>query len=112
MKKICFVDYDMSVTGGVEQVAAALANTLCERYMVYMYEINSGGKWMYELDERVRCIPGLEGKTRLREMISGTFRTFIDFVRKNEIDVVILMGNYPALIVSFTRFFTNAKYIL
>ena len=26
MKKICFVNYDMTVTGGVEQVTTTLAN--------------------------------------------------------------------------------------
>ena len=28
MKKICFVNYDMTVTGGVEQVTTTLANSV------------------------------------------------------------------------------------
>ena len=36
MKKICFVNYDMTVTGGVEQVTTTLANEFCKEYKVYI----------------------------------------------------------------------------
>lgn len=39
MKKICFVNYDMTVTGGVEQVTTTLANEFCKEYEVYIYAI-------------------------------------------------------------------------
>lgn len=39
MKKICFVNYDMTVTGGVEQVTTTLANEFCKEYKVYIYAI-------------------------------------------------------------------------
>ena len=32
MKKICFVNYDMTVTGGVEQVTTTLANEFCKEF--------------------------------------------------------------------------------
>lgn len=111
MKKICFVDFDMSVTGGVEQVTASLANELCNIYPTFVYAINRGGEPAYKLDDRVVFTEGLTGEKRLRGMIQGTFRPFIKFVKDNGIDVVILMGNYPALVASFTRFFTKAKYV-
>lgn len=111
MKKICLVDQDMSVTGGVEQVTTSLANALCSCCKVYVYCINQGGPCAYELDGRVGLIPGKKGNTRLRQMITGTFRDFIRFVREKKIDVVLLMGNYPALVVSFTRLFVRAKYV-
>lgn len=111
MKKICLVDFDMSVTGGVEQVAASLANAFCSCCEVYVFEINHGGGCAYELDDRVGFIEGAKGNTRLREMISATFGSFIRFVKEKKIDVVLMMGNYPALIVSFTRFFTKARYV-
>ncbi|MCF2680735.1 glycosyltransferase family 4 protein [Faecalicatena contorta] len=111
MKNICFVDYDMSVTGGVEKVTASLANALCCKYKVHIYGIEETGQLAYELDDRINYVVYSKGLKRLREAIKATFRPFIDFVKKNNIDVVIMMGNYPALIVSFTRFFTSAKYI-
>lgn len=111
MKKICFVDFSMSVTGGVEQVTASLANELCKYYKVFIYEINPGGKLAYSIDSRVHIVKGQSGNTRLREMIRGNFCRFIRFVNAFQIDVLLLMGNYPALIVSPSRFFTRAKYI-
>lgn len=111
MKRICIVDFNMSVTGGVERVTASLANALCEKYKVYLYEINRGETLAYGLDDRIIYIAGMEGKTRLREMIWGEIRTFTNFIKKHRIGKVILMGNYPALIMSFTRFFTKAEYI-
>lgn len=111
MKKICLVDFDMSVTGGVEQVTTSLANAFCSCCEVYIFEINHGGNCAYELDDGVSYLPGLSGNTRLRQMITGTFRKFIRFIKEKEIDIVLLMGNYPALIVSSTRLFTKAKYI-
>lgn len=112
MKKICFVDFDMSVTGGVEKVLESLANTFCERYEVSVYGINGKGKDIpYHLDKRITYHAELQGKTRLREMIIGFFHPFCRYVKENQIDIVIMMGNYPALIASFTRFFTKAKYI-
>lgn len=111
MRKICLVDFDMSVTGGVEQVTAELVNELCKRYEVYLYEINSNSVPAYRFDPRVKYIRGVQGQDRLRGMITGTFHRFIRLVKNRNIDTVILMGNYPALIVSFTRFFTKAKYV-
>ena len=43
-EKICFVNYDMSVTGGVEQVTTSLANALCSDYEVFIYGISVRGK--------------------------------------------------------------------
>ena len=111
MKKICFVDYDMAVTGGAEQVTASLANELCKEYEVYIYSINDAGKVAYQLDERIHYYKGLQNATRLRQMITGVFSPFCKLVKAEKIDTVIMMGNYPALIVSFCRFFTKAKFI-
>ncbi len=111
MKKICLVDIDMSVTGGVEQVTASLANGLCDIYEVFVYEIKHGNSYVYEFDQRVRFVPGIKGAQRLRQMFAGTFKPFIRFVKENKIDVVLMMGNYPALLVSAARFFTKARFV-
>ena len=111
MKRICFVDYDMSVTGGVEQVTASLANKLCDEYEVFVYSINDKGELAYTLDDRIHYIKQIKGANRLREMIKGFFKPFIEFVKKENINTVIMMGNYPALVASFCRFFTKAQYI-
>lgn len=112
MKTVCFVNFDMSVIGGAEKVTMSLANEFCNRYHVFIYSINGRNKEIpYTLDKRVKYYAELENKTRLREMIEGVFHNFNRFVKENNIDIVITMGNYPALIVSFTKFFNKAKYV-
>lgn len=111
VKKICFVNYDMSVTGGAEQVTASLANQLCKTHNIYIYSILDHGEPAYQLDERIYYYKGLTNVERLREMITQTLKPFVDFVKKENIEIVVTMGNYPALIVSLCRFFTKAKFI-
>ena len=112
MKKLCFVNYDMTVTGGVEQVTTTLANEFCKEYEVYIYAIfGKGGHVPYDLAPRITYRAELEEECRIRDRIKKTFRPFRDFVRQNQIDVVFLMENYPAMTVSPVRFFTKAKYV-
>ena len=110
--RICFVDYDITVTGGAEQVSVSLANELCKSHKIYIYSINAENDSIpYTLDKSVLCVWGPKGKKRLNEMIKASFSPFIKFVKREKIDIVLSMGNYPALIVSLTRFFNKAKYV-
>ena len=112
MKKICFVNYDMSVTGGVEQVTTSLANALCSDYEVFIYGIFGKGKTVpYKWDPRIRYRAELSEDCRIRKRITSVFSPFKKFIKENEIDVVFLMENHPALTVSPVRFFTKAKYV-
>lgn len=112
MKRICFVDFDMSITGGVEQVTAALVNALCTNYEVYLWTlVNEKGELAYELDSRVCCKIAAESKGRLRNVISRNLIPFSRFVNENKIEIVVMMGNYPALVTSGARLLTKAKYI-
>ena len=57
MKKICFVNYDMTVTGGVEQVTTTLANEFCKEYEVYIYAIfGKGGHVPYSRGRLSLCV--------------------------------------------------------
>lgn len=110
--RICFVDFDMTVIGGAEQVCASLANEFCKRHEVYIYSLNAVNEAIpYTFDERICFHRGTNKEERLRIQIQRNFIPFIKFVKENKIDIVLLVGNYPALIVSLTRFFTKAKYV-
>lgn len=110
--RICFVDFDMTVIGGAEQVCASLANEFCKRHEVYIYSLNAVNEVIpYTFDERICFHRGTNKEERLRIQIQRNFMPFIKFVKENKIDIVLLVGNYPALIVSLTRFFTKAKYV-
>lgn len=112
MKRICLVPFDLSVTGGVEQVTVGLSAKLCDFYDVYIYAITrTGDKLAYELDPRLTYYEGLRGKDRLRYMIKNTFPRFRKFIKENKIETVLLMENHPAFITLWARFFLGVKFI-
>lgn len=112
MKKICFVDYDMSVTGGAEQVTASLVNTLCRKYEVYVCTlVQCNGEIAYHLDESIHYVQLLEKEERIRTMKKKAIPLFKNYVIDNGIEIIIMMGNYPAYIVSAARMHTKAKYV-
>lgn len=112
MKRICFVNYDMTVTGGVEQVTTSLANAFCNDYEVYIFAIfGKDGKVPYEWDERIHYHAELKWDCRIRKRIQKCFKPFKKYIKENQIDLVFLMENHPALTVSPVRFFTKAKYV-
>ena len=112
MKRLCFVEYDMTVTGGVEQVTTSLANAFCDAYEVYIYGIFGKGKHVpYDLDPRIHYRAELAEDCRIRKRITSVFKPFKEYIKENEIDVVFLMENHPAITVSPVRFFTKAKYV-
>lgn len=112
MKRICFVDFDMSITGGVEAVTSSLTNALVDQYEIFVCAIlQTKDKIAYDLDERIHYTKMLTCENRLHIMKKECRKKFIEYVKSNKIDIVVMMGNYPAFIVSGTRFSTKAKYI-
>ena len=52
--KICLIDFNLFVRGGVEQVTVSLANALCKKYEVHVLSLCSGERLDYSLDSSVR----------------------------------------------------------
>ena len=111
MKKICLVDFDMSVRGGVEQVTAALAAGLANRYEVHVISLCMNNELAYQLDERIFFACLLEREKRLREMQKETVPMLRRYFNEHRIDIAILQGNYTGFIASGTRFHTKTKLI-
>lgn len=110
MKKICLIDYNMSVVGGVEQVTASLANSLCEFYEVHLICI-CGGNSVFSLDNRVRFSVISEKEERLSIMRKKYKSVIADYLNKNDISVAIVQGNYSGFITSAIRFETKTKLV-
>ncbi len=111
MKKICLIDYDMSVRGGVEQVTASLASSLAESYEVHLISLCQTGSLAYELDPRVIYVPMLDKELRLREMQRVLKPRLKTYFREHQIDTAIIQGNYPGFIVSPVRFGSRTKLV-
>lgn len=111
-KNVCFVMYDFSILGGAEQVGVNLANALCSEYNVFIYSICGNGEDIpYKVQNKISVEYGKCKKERIRRLIGMNFQKFKQYVQQNNIDVVIAIGGYASTIISFTRFFTRAKYV-
>lgn len=110
-RKICLIDYDMSVCGGVEQVTAVLAKELSSFYEVTVLSICSQGELAYDLGENVKYRVLLQQEGRLREMQRALSPVLKAFFREHQIDVALIQGNYPGFLVAPLRFHTKTKLI-
>ncbi|MEF2953582.1 MAG: glycosyltransferase family 4 protein [Blautia sp.] len=111
-KKICFIDFDMSITGGVEQVTANLVNELINYYEVHVISIlQTKPEWAYKLDGRVHYHSLLYEEVRLRQCMTETFVKLRKYLKGNKIDVAFLMGNYPGIVSVFVRPFVKTKFV-
>ena len=110
MKKICLIDYNMSIVGGVERVTASLANALCEFYEVHLLCL-CGGESAFPLDSRVKFSVIRKEEERLSVMRKKDKPIIADYFNKNDISVAIVQGNYPGFITSAVRFKTKTKLV-
>ncbi len=111
MKKICLIDYDMSVRGGVEQVTASLANALTETYEVHLLSLCQGGEVPYLLSPKVHYRVLLEEEERLRVMQKKLHPLLKQYFKENNIVAAIVQGNYPGFLVAPLRFSSKTKLI-
>lgn len=113
MKSLAIVDYDMSVVGGTEQVAANLANKLSEYYHVHLVSVKQDGNApVFGLDWSVKYHTILNENTRLRTIIKNFRKPFKKYIKENNIDVVIMIGDYVGAIALPTKFGNRkVKYI-
>lgn len=111
-KRICLVDFDMSVTGGVEQVTARLANELSGYYEVHLISVSQKGrKAAYDLKDDIQYRAFFKADARLREYIVGNLSRLRKYLKVNKIDVAILMGNYPGIVSIFVKPFVKTKFV-
>ncbi len=111
MKKICLIDFDMSVRGGVEQVTASLANALADYYKVYVVSLCLKGNLAYSLDERVSFYPVLKEELRLREMQKQICPKLRTFFKEEDISVALIQETYAGFITCPLRFLSKTKLI-
>lgn len=102
MKRICLVDYDMTVTGGVEQVTANLSGMLTEYYETYVVSLSKKNSSIaYKLNSKVHYVQEIgTRKTRIRNVIMDNCFSFRSFLKREHIDCILAMGTYPGVVLS------------
>ena len=108
--RICFLEGDMSRSGGTERMTAWLANQLCAEHQVCILSLRlADGEVFFPLDAAVthRVLPAFSGKSGIGKQI----RWIHQYIKENRIDRVINvdmgMGFYGILAAKGT----NAKTI-
>ncbi len=110
-KKICFVDYDLSAQGGVEQVTVSLANALVDYYDVCIVSLCLKNDLTYVLDDRVQFFSFCAEEKKLRYMRSTLVKPLEKFLKENDVSVAIAQGTYVGFIMSALRLRSKTKLI-
>ena len=104
--RICFLEGDMSRSGGTERMTAWLANQLCADHQVCVLSLRLvGGEVFFPLDAAVthRVLPAFSGKSGIPKQI----RWIHQYLKENRIDRVINvdmgMGFYGILAAKGTN---------
>lgn len=104
--RICFLEGDMSRTGGTERMTAWLANQLCGGHQVSILSLRlGGGEVFFPLDAAVthRVLPSYSGKSGILKQIHWIH----NHIKEKRIDVVINvdmgMGFYGILAAKGTH---------
>lgn len=86
--RICFLEGDMSRTGGTERMTAWLANALCGDHQVSILSLRlGGGEVFFALDAAVthQVLPAFSGKSGILKQI----RWIHHYIKENHIDRMI-----------------------
>lgn len=98
MKKIAFVNFDMSDTGGSQQVLSNMALALKDEYEIHVISLKiSKSDWAYEFPKEIRRYTVLSKDARIREVIHGGKKAFREYIRKHGFDSLFYIGAYAGL---------------
>lgn len=97
--RICFLEGDMSRSGGTERMTAWLANALCERHTVHILSLRLAGPVFFPLAEGVRhqVLPAASGKLGILRQIRAIHRYLKNYQIGCVISVDMGMGFYGIL---------------
>lgn len=76
MKKVCFIIDSMKNSGGRERVISILSKTFLERYDVEVLVLDDVKTSFYKLDDRIKIINLVEGKTNKIDKIKKLHKYF------------------------------------
>lgn len=113
-KRICIVVHNFSDYGGVGVVASNLANEFADddnKDVFLLSLIKDGRPLAYELSEKVKYHGILHGEMRLRNQLKALFLPVTRYLKNHQIDVAIIMGHWPAFLISPVKPLVNTKFV-
>ncbi len=113
MKNLCFIDFNISAVGGIERVLTSLCNELCKDYNVHIVSITGDyKKCIYNINKNIKCFNiGCNSNERVRNIILKSFGCLKDYISKNNIDIVFMIGHYVPPIALPVKPFVKSKFV-
>ncbi len=112
MKKVCLLDFDISITGGVGQVTESLANSFAQFYEVHVVSIQyKNARTKYKFEDNIKVVSLNNTSKRLHEVPMDIFKTLRNYLKINQIDVVLLMGQYSACASLLVQKMVKSKFV-
>lgn len=114
-RRVCFAIYDYNSYGGVETVGVNLANAFSSEYIVYYLGITGDLKiepsGLHESVKKVCLLPKDHQNERLRKQARDTFRPLRQFLKREKMDLLVILSHYPAFLAASVRPFVKTKFI-
>lgn len=112
-KKIAIVVWDMSQTGGINQVAETMVNMLSGQYSITVISLVSKNKslaYLLDKESRYKCI--IDKECRIRDVMLHGTRILRDYIKREKIQLAFLMGFQVAAPVSLMLLGVKCKLIM
>lgn len=98
MHRIALINFDMSDTGGAQQVLANMAGEMDKEYELHVISlIQANPQWAYTFSERVVCETILPYQARIRETLKRGKKKLKRYLLENKIELVLYIGAYAGL---------------
>lgn len=102
MKRIAFVNFDMSTRGGAQQVLHNIVNAMCaeekKEYDIYVISlIHENPNCAYSLHESIHYHRILPYKGRIRDVIFHAGKEFRRYCREQKLELLFYVGAYAGL---------------
>lgn len=97
MKRLAFINFDMSDKGGAQQVLTNMVHALTG-YEIHVISLTCGsGSWKYHFPKEVKCVTILPKKARIRETILQGKKKLRAYLREESIQLLFYVGAYAGL---------------
>lgn len=109
MRKIALLRWKCSNIGGGEKVAISLSNELSKYYKVYLISLGTDGIPFYPVSNEVNYVNLGGKKSRVRDgFLSNVFK-LRNFLKSNNIEIILSIGVSSNLFMLLSTLFTNIK---
>ena len=111
MKKIALMVSNLCTLGGTERVTANLSKDLSQYYDCTIITQWCNGKYAYDIDKKIKIFNLYDKQKRLRYIAVDAVKKIREYILKNKIEVVIVVGRNNGIIPLLVKLCTKVKLV-